>query len=201
MKATHEDLRPNSCPTLQHHHRMGRYTLGRAFMRRPNRNTQPATSDDQLRDAAAVSVTVTHPRPSYAYSRPGEQTSMLATNTKREVECITTKLPPELLSYAFDLLSSSSDDVHAVRLACRTFCDAAWSAFGRTFNHKVFHILHRRSLQSLEAIASVGRAAPYITKLNVSTASFSNEGYRALCHWNNGKQDPLALGSVVPETG
>lgn len=80
-------------------------------------------------------------------------------------------LPIELLAIIFRFLHTESASVHAVRRTCVLFRDAAWTAFGHTFNRKVFH-LWKGSLDCLSAVASMERTASYVTQLNISTVDF-----------------------------
>ena len=77
-------------------------------------------------------------------------------------------LPTELLADIFGYLHYDSAIIHAIRQVCQRFRDAAWPAFGHTFNHKVFH-LTKGSLSYLVQLASDDRMAPYIKQLHIST--------------------------------
>jgi len=104
----------------------------------------------------------------------GELSALLDSSKSAKMPNILQKLPAELLSAIFDLLAPTSADVHAVRLACRAFESAAWPAFARTFDHKVFHIMSA-SLDALLALARHEEARSYIRELNLSTVGLRDD--------------------------
>ncbi|KAK3116131.1 hypothetical protein LTR53_003804 [Teratosphaeriaceae sp. CCFEE 6253] len=99
------------------------------------------------------------------------------------------RVPTELWEAAFVHLADDSGAVANVRLTCRRFHDAAWKAFGMTFNRKVFHPLTHCSAVSLATLASCGTAARQVTTLNLSTVTFSRGGLAMLRLWNADKAE------------
>ena len=91
-------------------------------------------------------------------------------------------LPTELLADIFGFLHYDSAVIHAVRRVCRRFQDAAWPAFGHTFNHKVFH-LTKGSLSYLVQLASDDRMAPYVKQLHISTISIVRPCLSNMLDW------------------
>lgn len=77
-------------------------------------------------------------------------------------------LAPETLSYIFEKLEDTAD-VESVREVCPAFEQAAWPAFAKSFNERVFHPTED-SLKKLKKFAENKNAAPYLKVLNISTA-------------------------------
>ncbi|TKA80860.1 hypothetical protein B0A55_02337 [Friedmanniomyces simplex] len=92
----------------------------------------------------------------------------------------TERLPLEIWDLICVHLANKSSDVHNVRLACRTFHNAAAKAFGMTHNHKVFHPLMRVSLESLGKLARMEGVASYVTTLCLGTACLTYAGAQVL---------------------
>ncbi len=94
-------------------------------------------------------------------------------------------LPAETLSLILVKLSHDTLSINAAREVCRKFEKAAWPAFAKSFNHRIFHPT-ADSLQRLVDFSKNENAAPYLTKLYISTIKPTTYEYL-------GDFDPLAL--------
>lgn len=152
------------------------YTAVRSSERHSRLRGMVKESDNQLAylvSCGKMCATASNSRHSSGVpTRPTEQDS--------ERPLILEVLPTELLTIIFLFLHADSVSVHAVRRTCVLFRDAAWSAFGHTFNRKVFH-LSKGSLDCLSELASKERTASYVTQLNLSTVTF--DALKGLWDW------------------
>ncbi|KAK0288067.1 hypothetical protein LTR91_008527 [Friedmanniomyces endolithicus] len=82
---------------------------------------------------------------------------------------------------AFAYLPTASD-IHNIRLVSRNFREAAWPAFGRTFNNKVFHLTYQ-GVTALCMVALCARVVPYITHLYISTLQPHTQSLEPLIAW------------------
>lgn len=90
-------------------------------------------------------------------------------------------IPLEVLTMAFAYLPTASD-IHNIRLVSRNFREAAWPAFGRTFNNKVFHLTYQ-GVTALCMVALCARVVPYITHLYISTLQPHTQSLEPLIAW------------------
>ncbi|TKA80848.1 hypothetical protein B0A55_02334 [Friedmanniomyces simplex] len=97
--------------------------------------------------------------------------------------------PPEVLNMVFGNLNTA-EDVHNTRLVSQNFREAAWPAFGRTFNHKVFH-LTRQGVTALRLVSLCERVVPYIKHLHISAQRPHERGLDSLLAWGAMSCDEL----------
>ncbi|TKA80856.1 hypothetical protein B0A55_02336 [Friedmanniomyces simplex] len=97
--------------------------------------------------------------------------------------------PPEVLTMVFGNLNTA-EDVHSTRLVSQNFREAAWPAFGRTFNHKVFH-LTRQGVTALRLVSLCERVVPYIKHLHISALRPHERGLDSLLAWGAMSCDEL----------
>ncbi len=91
-------------------------------------------------------------------------------------------IPLEVLTMAFAFLPTASD-IHNTRLVSQNFREAAWPAFGRTFNNKVFHVTFR-GITAMCMVALCKRVVPYITHLYISTLRPHRQSLEPLIAWS-----------------